>query len=154
MVNTLDIFIFPFDIKKNGDCHTRYSYNNYYFDVVRFNGIDDYNNYLDDEHDSIFNGLNPIRPLITKIDGYDWDWERTSNNINVFELLNSIKEIGIKHVLIHNPDVVFYEASNKKLHDIYKIPFSSYGFTFCYKVGMTYIYLRNDLYHILKSKDK
>lgn len=132
---TEDDFYSQYDIELNG--------NTYKFDVVLFEGIDEYNSHLEPNEVSIFNKLEKIKHKIFKVVGYDWDIKQINNDINIFHLVRAIEWVGKDYVIRHWPDVIFYEAEDDRLHRIYQRMFGSFGYHYLYETNKHHIFLRD-----------
>jgi hypothetical protein len=117
--------------------------NKYFFDVVKFEGIEDYNKNLEVGEIDIFAPLNKIKNKIFKVVSYDWDIEKNNDRVNIFQLVRVIEFVGKEYVLRNWPDVIFYQADDKRLHKIYQRMFPSFGYEFMYEIDKHYVFLRD-----------
>ncbi len=141
-----DIFEYTFEI----DGYT------FEFDIVKFEGIDDAIDFMDDDDENIFEPLMKYKNQIKELVGYDWNILKTGNNVNIFSLIKCVEFIGKEYVLKNWPDVIFYEAEDKRLHRIYERMFPSFGYYLTYSVGNTYVFtkFRKDIIKIIQEENK
>lgn len=131
-----DIYHYKFDLGKN---HCK-------FDVVSFNSIYEYENFLEDKSTSVFRDF-PVKNL--KLAGYDWNIEK-NEKVNIFKLIRTIEIIGKDYVTRNWPDIIFYKIIDTRLHNIYKRMFFPFGYELLsIQNYSTYIYFR-----YVDSKDK
>lgn len=117
--------------------------NKYNFDVVLFNGIDEYNSYLKPDDARIFDRVNKLKNKIYKVVGYDWDIKKNNNNVDIFQLVRAIEWIGKDYVIRNWPDIIFYETEDNRLHKIYSRMFPSFGYHYLYEIEKNHIFLRD-----------
>lgn len=127
--------IFEYTFKLNG-----YEFE---FDIVRFHGIKEYIDLMEDGDINIFKPLMKYSNQIKHIVGYDWDILKKANkDVNIFDLVKSVEWIGKRYVMEYWPDVIFYEAEDKRLHRIYERMFPSFGYHLTYSIGNSYVYTK------------
>jgi len=117
--------------------------NEYKFDVVLFNGIDEYNSYLKPNDPKIFDKIEKIKHKIYKVVSYDWDIKKNNDDVDIFQLVRLIELIGKDYVIRHWPDVIFYMTDDPRLHTIYQRMFSSFGYNYLYEIENHHVFLRD-----------
>lgn len=128
------------------------------FYVTEFSGIDDYNSFVFDEGDKVFN--KEENGDINSIVGYEWEIiektppsrttignETPCEKVNIVRLIRMIEFIGKHYVMMNWPDVIFYEDINSKLSTIYSRMFSVFGYSLEHITDNAYFFVR-------ESKDK
>lgn len=118
--------------------------NKYLFNAVSFNGINEYNSFIEEGGLRIFDILTPDQIKSSKkIVGYSWDIDKTNNHrVNMFQLAEMIELIGKDYAVRHWPDIVFYESKDHRFHEIYCRMFSSCGYHLGYSINHHHVYFR------------
>ena len=124
------------------------------FNIVEFHGIKEFNDYRDETDDDILGPLSAMNPKL--VVGYDWDFHKKSDEqIDLKLLMRVIEYIGKEYVMKNWPDVIFYEAEDKRLHRIYERMFPSFGYNLLYSIGDNYIYTKSGRDNIkITTKDQ
>jgi len=113
------------------------------FDIVEFYSIKEYCDYLENDKENIFRPLEKYSDEIHLIAGYDWNVINSfGDELNIFDLVRSVEWIGKEYVLANWPDVIFYEAEDRRLHRIYERMFPSFGYNLTYSIDNNYIYTK------------
>lgn len=126
------------------------------FDIVKFDGIEDAIDFMEDGDENIFKPLMKYKNQINELVGYDWDvLKKVNKNVNIFHLVRCVEFIGKQYVLEHWPDVIFYEAEDSRLHRIYEKMFPSFGYHFTYSIGNTYVFTKfgKDIIKIIQEEN-
>lgn len=118
---------------------------NFIYEIIKFNSIEEYDSYREDEDIAIFNNLFKDDSSIKHIISLSWDIDgKVNSSIRLNELIKTIEWLGKEYLFYNWPDIVFYEAENFKFHRIYRRLFSSFGYSNTRNIGNYHIFTLDD----------
>lgn len=92
------------------------------FTVVAFSSIEEFRGYDGGMFD------NEIFDDVKTIAGYSWEFAGETNELNFFLLMRTLEFLGKEYAFQNKPDIIFYEAENVQLREIYKPPFDAFDY--------------------------